>query len=150
MRIERCTHETLDDLVALRWELWPEAPIETHRTEAADDLSVPDRAVAFIVRDEGGVAVGFAEASLRRDYVNGCETSPVAFLEGIYVRAEQRKRGIARRLIQAVESWGKEKGCSEFASDADIGNDVSQRMHAALGFEETERDVFFRKPLCRR
>ncbi|AIB15810.1 aminoglycoside 6'-acetyltransferase (plasmid) [Azospirillum argentinense] len=147
MRVERCTHETLDDLATLRWELWPEAPIATHHTEAAEDLSAPDRAIAFIVRDEDGVAVGFAEASLRRDYVNGCETSPVAFLEGIYVRAEQRKRGVARLLIQAVEGWGKEKGCSEFASDADIGNDVSRRMHAALGFEETERVVFFRKSL---
>ncbi len=147
MRVERCTHETLDDWVALRRELWPEAPIATHRAEAADDLGAPDRAVAFIVRDVDGSAAGFAEASLRRDYVNGCETSPVAFLEGIYVRVGQRKRGIARLLIQAVEDWGKQRGCSEFASDADIGNEVSRRMHAALGFAETERVVFFRKPL---
>lgn len=151
MRVERCSGETLDDWAALRHALWPDADIATHRAEAADSLSDSDQ-VAFLVRDaapgvqEGGV-LGIAEASLRRDYVNGCETSPVAFLEGIYVREGQRKRGVARLLVRAVEDWARSVGCSELASDADIGNDASHRMHDALGFEETERVVYFRKLL---
>ncbi len=91
--------------------------------------------------------VGFAEVALRRDYVNGCDTSPVAFLEGIYVAPDHRRDGAARALITAVEAWGRAQGCSELASDADLANLDSQRMHAAVGFEETERVVYFRKAL---
>jgi Sortase and related acyltransferases len=157
MRVERCTGETLEDWVELRHALWPDADIATLRAEAEDSLADSGRTVAFVVRDAassvgGGVrggVLGFAEASLRRDYVNGCETSPVAFLEGIYVRADQRKRGVARLLVRAVEDWATSVGCSELASDADIRNDASHRMHGALGFEETERVVYFRKLLDR-
>jgi aminoglycoside 6'-N-acetyltransferase I len=79
--------------------------------------------------------------------VNGCITSPVAFLEGIYVRPEHRNRGVARLLVQAVENWATELGCSEFASDTELHNFSSQRMHVALGFDETERVVYYRKRL---
>nr|WP_295670445.1 GNAT family N-acetyltransferase [Sphingomonas sp.] len=89
---------------------------------------------------------------MRRDYVNGCGTSPVAFLEGIHVRADHRHAGVARMLCRAVEEWGRAAGCTEMGSDADIENEESHAFHAAIGFEKTERVVFFRKPiysLCR-
>jgi GNAT superfamily N-acetyltransferase len=79
--------------------------------------------------------------------VNGCTTYPVAFLEGIYVDPDWRKRGIARLLCRAVEYWATDLGCSELASDTDLKNTDSQRMHTALDFEETERIVFYRKQL---
>jgi aminoglycoside 6'-N-acetyltransferase I len=79
--------------------------------------------------------------------VNGCDTSPVAFLEGIYVRPNWRRRGIARRLCEAVEDWAGAMGCLELASDALLENNASHQMHTELGFEETERVVFYRKPL---
>lgn len=89
--------------------------------------------------------MGFAEAALRHDYVNGCTTSPVAFLEGVYVRSRCRKRGVARLLCRAVERWAAGMGCSELASDTDLGNAASQQMHTALGFDETERVIYYRK-----
>jgi aminoglycoside 6'-N-acetyltransferase I len=89
----------------------------------------------------------FAEATLRVDYVNGCVTSPVACLEGVYVEPWARRQGVARVLVEAVETWAREKGCSELASDALLENAESHRMHAGLGFEETERVVYFRKEL---
>lgn len=147
--VARCTDETLDDWVGLRHALWPQAPLPDLRAEAAASLAGADRTVAFLARDAGAAVVGFAEASVRRDYVNGCETSPVAFLEGIYVRPDWRRRGVARLLIRSVEEWAMVLGCSELASDAGIRNQVSQRMHRALGFEETERVVFYRRRLVR-
>ena len=84
---------------------------------------------------------------MRRDYVNGCATSPVGFLEGLYVDPARRRRGIARKLCRAVEDWAASLGCSEFASDVYLGNENSQRAHEALGFEETERVVYYRKQL---
>ena len=146
MHVEACTFDMLDEWVALRLALWRDGSAEAHRGDAAEILESADD-TAFIARDEDGVAIGLAEAALRHDYVNGCETSPVGFLEGIYVRPEVRQRGVARALCQAVEAWAAGHGCTEFASDADLLNTGSQQMHEALGFEETERVVYYRKRL---
>lgn len=80
-------------------------------------------------------------------HVNGTESSPVAFLEGIYVVPEARRTGIAASLVSAVCRWAQNAGCQELASDALLENQVSHAAHRALGFEETERVVFFRKAL---
>jgi aminoglycoside 6'-N-acetyltransferase I len=130
----------------LRDTLWPQPEVE-HSREIAEILAEPDRYAAFLCGMPNGDYVGFAEAAIRSDYVNGCETSPVAFLEGIFVEPAQRRNGIARALCAAVEQWTRSRGCREFASDADLSNLVSHRMQGALGFAETERVVFFRKLL---
>ena len=89
--------------------------------------------------------IGFAEVALRRGYVNGCVSSPVAFLEGIYVLPEHRRGGAGRALVAVAEQWGREHGCRELASDALLGNELSRRFHGGAGFEETERAVYFCK-----
>lgn len=110
-------------------------------------LASPDRFAQFVEYDASGNPLGFVEVALRRDYVNGTTTSPVAFLEGIYVAPEARMRGIARKLFAEAERWAIGAGCVELASDALIENIQSHAMHQALGFEESERVVFFRKSL---
>lgn len=92
-------------------------------------------------------SIGLAEASVRTDYVNGTSSSPVAYLEGLYVRPEARASGVARQLVEAVSEWARSMGCTELASDTQLENLVSQAVHAKLGFVETERAVFFSKPL---
>ncbi|MGY5775869.1 aminoglycoside 6'-N-acetyltransferase [Rhizobium sp. LEGMi135b] len=146
MRIEQATDEHLEGWTRLRAELWSDSSFEHHRAELAQ-FRANENAVAFLGIDSTGHAVGFAEATLRHDYVNGCDTSPVLFLEGIYVRPEHRREGVAQALCQAVAAWGREAGCTEFASDALIDNLASHAFHAALGFVETRRVVYFRKLL---
>ncbi|RCW28141.1 aminoglycoside 6'-N-acetyltransferase I [Ciceribacter lividus] len=146
MKVRRAT---VDDSAAwgrLRLQLWPDTPVDAHSGEQAAMLEAPDRFAAFLY-EEGGSVCGFAEASLRRDSVNGCETSPVGFLEGIFVVPEHRRRGVAGQLVAAVEQWAREIGVRELASDADLANTVSHAMHRHLGFEETQRVVYFRKEL---
>jgi len=104
-------------------------------------------AFLFIRGEPLGEPLGLAEVSVRRDYVNGCASSPVAFLEGLYVCEPARRHGIARALVDAAEAWARSRGFGEFASDARLENDASHAVHASLGFEETERVVFFRKAL---
>lgn len=94
-----------------------------------------------------GEAVGFVEASVRTDYVNGTSTTPVVFLEGVYVQPAHRGYGIATKLIQFVTDWALDNGYSEMASDVLLENTDSQKMHEALGFEETERVVYYCKSL---
>lgn len=133
------------DWIQLRGELWPHVSPERSDSDISDMLARGSCCV--MARDAEGHAVGFAEASLRHDYVNGCKTSPVAFLEGIYVVPAARRHRVARQLVQAIEAWAASKGCTELASDAALDNAASHAMHGALGFEETQRVVYFRKPL---
>lgn len=143
--IRLATAADVEALAGLRFALWPDEPLEVRWTETEAILARTDDGLVSFVAEDGGEVIAFAEVSLRYDYVNGCETSPVVFLEGIYVQPEQRGRGIARALVAAAEQWGRAQGCSELASDALIDNLASHRFHAGAGFEETERVVYFRK-----
>ncbi|KVK72683.1 MULTISPECIES: aminoglycoside 6'-N-acetyltransferase [Burkholderia] len=134
----------------LRCALWPHADDAAHARDIARQLGAPDRHACFIASAADGAALGFAEVAVRRDYVNGCDTSPVLFLEGIFVAPAARRRGVARALCSAAAAWGEARGCAEFASDAPLENAASHALHRALGFAETERAVFFRKALQRR
>lgn len=145
--VRRATEKDLDAWASLRHQLWPHLSLEGHRAEITDALAQPEKLVAFLCVSATGNAIGLAEASVRSDYVNGCETSPVAFLEGIVVDPSFRRQGVAASLVAAVTDWAKDEGLSELASDAEIHNTVSHAMHAALGFEETQRVVYFRKAL---
>lgn len=93
----------------------------------------------------GGLC-GFAEVATR-PYVDGCRTSPVAFLEGWYVDPDRRGSGVGRALVDAVEAWARARGLEELGSDALLSNEPSHRAHQRLGFIEVERAVRYRKPL---
>ncbi|KVE35481.1 aminoglycoside 6'-N-acetyltransferase [Burkholderia sp. TSV86] len=133
----------------LRHALWPHASNAEHARDIAAQLDAPHRYACFVAVAPAEQPLGFAEIAVRNDAVNGCHTSPVLFLEGVYVDPSLRRRGIARSLIAAAAAWGATRGCSEFASDAPIDNAASYALHRALGFDETERVVFFRRTLPR-
>lgn len=90
-------------------------------------------------------AIGFANVCLRHDYVEGCETSPVAYLEAIYVDEEHRHLGYANELVKRCEDWGREQGAKEFASDCILTNTDSYKFHIAIGFTEVNRIICFKK-----
>lgn len=145
--IEPCSLDNLEDWLHLRYQLWPDDTLEDHRFDMEDMLTEPERYVQALFRLSSGDAAGFVEASLRSDYVNGTATTPVFFLEGIYVAPEHRGYGIAGKLIQFISEMAREFGCSELASDVLLENRDSQKMHEALGFSETERVVYYCKSL---
>ena len=147
MLIERCTHAAQRGWLELRAELW-NAPRGEELAEMAAMAAAPQRYGAFIAYSEHGEPLALAEVALRSDYVNGAHTSPVAFLEALYVMPHARGRGIATALVAQVCRWATEQGLRELASDAALDNVTSHGVHIALGFEETERVVFFRKPLA--
>lgn len=130
----------------LRTALWPE-PHAEHRSEMVLMLAQPERFAVFLAYEDGIGPIGFAEAAIRTDYVNGCKTTPVVFLEGIFVAEAHRRRGVARALCAAAADWGRSHGCTEFGSDALLENERSHAMHLSLGFTETRRVVYFCKSL---
>jgi len=145
--IERCISVEHPGWLALREALWPGSQRKEHLAEMASFLVEPKRFLQLVAKSSEGMPIGLAEASIRSDYVNGTATSPVAFLEGLFVVPEQRGKGVATALVVEVVSWARVHGCRELASDAPIKNEASQAVHRALGFRETERVVYFSRPL---
>lgn len=103
-----------------------------------------EEAAVFLCVDDAQV-IGFAQCQLRHDYVEGTESSPVGYLEGIFVTEGYRNRGYAKELLAACEQWAREQGCKEFASDCELANVGSFRFHMAMGFEEANRVICFKK-----
>jgi aminoglycoside 6'-N-acetyltransferase I len=137
-----------DDWLRMRQNLWSDSSLEEHRQEIKELLTDSSNCAQFMAYSRAGIALGFAEASIRHEYVNGTNSSPVAYLEGVYVEPLARRTGVGAALIEAVAVWGKTKGCEELASDVPFENQVSQNAHLALGFVATERVVFFVRPLA--
>ncbi|HZJ58516.1 MAG TPA: aminoglycoside 6'-N-acetyltransferase, partial [Clostridia bacterium] len=103
--------------------LWPDNEIDDLKREMLDYI-VSDSGAVFICFDED-TPIGFAQCSLRRDYVEGTDSSPVGYLEGVFVKENYRKRGIGGRLVAQCEEWAKRQGCTEFASDCELNNSRS-------------------------
>lgn len=91
---------------------------------------------AFFLAEEDGQPVGFALCQLRHDYVEGADSSPAGYPEGIFTEEAVRGKGIAAALLVRYESWAKEKGCTEFASDCELLNEAGIRFHKTLGFRK--------------
>ena len=139
--VRKATKADIDLLAGMMAALWP------HHTpaEMGEELrsAMEDGNTAFFVAGEAG----FAQCALRHDYVEGTDSSPVGYLEGIYVSEPFRKRGIARELLRACETWAKEKGCREFASDCELSNTQSLKFHLGVGFAEANRIICFTKKI---
>ena len=143
--IQKAEIKDLPVIAELACQLWPDHTVEEMRSEFAETLTKSDAAFFLAYAEE--TAIGFAQCQLRHDYVEGTDFSPVGYLEGIYVAEEYRKHGIARELLSACESWAKEKGCTEFASDCELDNVQSLQFHLNVGFEEANRIICFTKKL---
>ncbi len=143
--IRRAAPEDKPDWLRMRLLLWTYATAEGFEPELDPILADPNQA-AFIASLPDGRRVGFLEAGLRA-YGEGCETSPVGYIEGIYVDEDMRGQGLSLRLMRAAEDWAREKGCTEIASDTWLENEASIQMHLRLGYEEMERLVHFAKRL---
>lgn len=132
-------------LAELAASLWPHHTPEEMEEDVAQIMG--QESAAFFLAYGEETPVGFAQCQLRHDYVEGTDSSPVGYLEGIYVAESCRGKGIARALLAACESWAKEKGCTEFASDCELDNVQSLRFHLGVGFEEAGRIICFAKNL---
>ena len=137
--------EDLPIVAELACKLWPDNAVEDLCSEFLPLLSKPDAAIFLAYNGE--TAIGFAQCQLRYDYVEGTESSPVGYLEGIFVAENHRKQGIAKELLSCCEHWARSKGCSEFASDCELDNVKSLQFHLSVGFEEANRVICFTKKL---
>lgn len=143
--IMKATEKDAYVLAELAQQMWNNHTIEELEVDFKDIANENDAACFIKYTDER--PVGFAQCQLRYDYVEGTQSSPVGYLEGIFITPEYQKKGYARELLTHCEQWAKEKGCTEFASDCELINTDSLNFHIAMGFEEMNRIICFRKNL---
>ena len=91
--IRKAVSTDLETLACLAAELWPRHSVQELQEEFAPLLARPD-ACFFLLYHQGEPA-GFAQCQLRHDYVQGTRSSPVGYLEGIFVREDCRRQGYA-------------------------------------------------------
>jgi len=140
-----------DQLVRLREALWPNASADELARELLQILQgkapVTLPHIILVSEASDGTIAGFLEIDLR-SHADGCNPSrPVGFIEGWYVSENHRQKGIGRKLLAEAEEWARGQGCAEIASDTWLDNVLSQRVHEALGYEEVDRCVHYRKTL---
>ncbi|OUL19338.1 aminoglycoside 6'-N-acetyltransferase [Nostoc sp. 106C] len=144
MKILPVNQDDFDTWLNLALQLWPDESLEEMHATLSNILQSP-REAGFLIKDDSGTAIGFINLSLRYEYVPGATQSPVAYIEGIYVKSEYRKQGVGRYLIQYAQQWARVHECLEIASDALLNNTVSYEFHRQVGFQEVERIVTFIK-----
>ena len=138
------SEDNFNEWVAMGLALWPDHKKSELEAEFRAELN-SGKHKHFLVQNKAGEYLGFVNLSLRSDYVQGASSTPVAYVEGIYVKPRYRKQGIAKALVKQAEKWAKEQGCQELASDAKLSNLVSQKFHESLGFYKTGVIVHYLK-----
>lgn len=143
--IKKAVNEDLEILAKLAVLMWQNHSIKELINEFSEIMT--NRKSQFFLKYENDFPIGFAQCQLRYDYVEGTSTSPVGYLEGIFVMEGYRNKGYAKELLAKCEAWAKENGCHEFASDCEINNIDSFHFHKAMNFIETNRIICFAKTL---
>ncbi|HEU5183065.1 MAG TPA: aminoglycoside 6'-N-acetyltransferase [Gemmatimonadaceae bacterium] len=148
MRVRLLEPSDWNEWRRMRAALWPDEPTASTDPDMRAWHGRADARV-FVAERADGSLCGFIEVGTR-PYAEGCETSPVGFIEGWYVDPDVRRHGCGRALIEAAEEWARSAGYTEMGSDALLDNLVSHRAHERLGYTEVERLVAFRKSLTSR
>lgn len=144
IEIRKVTSAEKDAWFQMRKGVWTEAEDEYLLFDMDEALaSEVDLIFMAFVNDQ---PAGMLEASIR-EYAEGCNSSPVGYIEAWFVYGEYRRTGVAAELVKAAENWAKEKGCTEIGSDTWLDNEVSIKAHLKLGYYEVERLVHFAKQL---
>ncbi len=128
--IHRATHKDKGEWFRMRKCIWPDAPDE-YLDFDLDDILASDNDAVFFAFIEDQLA-GMIEARIR-EYGEGCETSPVGYIEAWFVQEEYRGKNVAGVLTQAAENWAREKGCTEMASDTWLDNECQHPRTHKIG-----------------
>lgn len=141
MELKPATHALVPIWRSFRDALFGEVPEDITAFDIDRILRDPDQ--HCVIAFQHDKPIGFAEIGLR-NLVDGCRTSPVAYLEAIYIDPPHRGCGLGREIMAYIERWAVGKGCSELATDTSVDDADAQRFHRESGFEETDRIVQFR------
>lgn len=145
LKIRLIEKKDFEEWLKLRYDLWPYhtlVELEEEMKEIFEEIDV--KPVFFAEDDE--IVHGFIELSIH-DSAPGCLTNRIGFIEGWYVKPEFRKLGIGKKLVEMGEQWALSQGCKEMASDTTERYPDSPIAHVALGYEEVNKPLHYKKDL---
>ena len=137
--------DAIMNVAKLACKLWKDADYYELKSDFEEISSKKNEIIYTAYCSEEMIA--FAHCNIRKEYVEGANSSKVAYLEAIFVEEKYRKAGIATHLIRCCENWANKKGCQEFASDCNVNNNESRKLHESNGFSETATLVHYIKKL---
>ena len=143
--VRKAGKQDLEILANLAILMWDSNSVNELIVEFSEIISKGK--VQFFLKYKDDIPIGFAQCQLRYDYVEGTKTTPVGYLEGIFIKDGYRNKGYAKELLLECEAWAKYNGCQEFASDCEIDNINSLHFHKAMNFTEANRIICFIKAL---
>lgn len=143
--IKKAGINDLETLAKLAVMMWQNHSVNELINEFSEIMT--NEKSQFFLKYENDLPIGFAQCQLRYDYVEGTKTTPVGYLEGIFIKEGYRNRGYAKELLSECEVWARSNGCKEFASDCEIDNTDSFYFHKAMNFTEANRIICFTKTL---
>ena len=143
--VQKARKEDLKILANLAVLMWDSHSVSELMAEFSEIIS--NGKSQFFLKYGNDIPIGFAQCQLRYDYVEGTTTTPVGYLEGVFIKDGYRNKGYAKELLSECEAWAKENGCKEFASDCEINNIDSFQFHKAMNFTEANRIICFTKEL---
>lgn len=137
--IEKVTADNLKEFNNLLSILWKGATLQ-------DCLKDAQQTAQFMFK-ENNKYVGLITCSIKTDYVEGCKSNKVGYIEGIYVLPAYRRKKVATKLIEHFEKWAKEIGVTELASDCELSNEISKQFHEKNGYKVVKTLIHFKKEI---
>jgi len=92
-------------------------------------------------RDSG--VVGWAHVSV----THLVEVGTRAELNGLIVAEGQRSLGAGARLLEAVETWARTRGCPSMSVRSNVIRDRAHKFYERHGYEHYKTQKAFRKTL---
>ena len=138
MKIKTVNEQTLSIWASFASQVW-----RTNEQELIEKFRNNKFPYEFLYFSSSEEPVAWISLSLRHDYVEGCQNSPTAYLEGIFIRPNYRCQGIAEELLHFAEGWAENRGISQLASDVEFDNQLSQNFHVKYGFREVGRSFHY-------
>jgi len=121
-----------NDAVLNTTAIWNEVAIDLDNRRAWLELRA-QQGVPVLVAEDAGEVVGYASYGPWRAFDGFRETVE----HSVYVRADQRGKGVGPQLMQALVDRARAQGLHVMVAAIESGNAASIRLHERLGFATT-------------
>lgn len=121
-----------NDAVLNTTAIWNEVAIDLDNRRAWLELRA-QQGFPVLVAEDAGEVVGYASYGPWRAFDGFRETVE----HSVYVRADQRGKGVGPQLMQALIDRARTQGLHVMVAAIESGNAASIRLHERLGFATT-------------
>lgn len=112
-------------------------PRATAQSLCRQSIARPATIVLLASRGRTPVGYAFAQEHFSMEYGR-----PIIILDDIYVRDEERRRGVGRLLVLALKRLASSNGMARIQGEVEVSNRAAQGLLVALGFKLKRRYLF--------